>query len=109
MFGKKKRAEAKKEAAEKVEAEAAIAEKEAQLAEARGGQAKLQRWLQLGEGSIVEVEGMRCQLTYINTGKRRLTLVPVDPIPMPRGSPSSNPQVLVTKGRMGKEKRVRVA
>ncbi len=109
MFGKKKRAEAEKEAAEKVEAEAAIVKREAQLAEEREGQAKLQRWLQLGEGSIVELEGIKCQLTYINTGKRRLTLVPVDPIPMPRGSPSKNPQVLVTKGRMGKKERVRVA
>ncbi len=108
MFGRKKRAEEKVAAAEKTEAEAAIAVQEAKNAESKKAQEQLVRWLKLGEGSIIEIEGVKCHLTYINTGKRRLTLVPIDPIPMPRGTRSSDPQTLVQKTKLG-EKRVRVA
>lgn len=33
----------------------------------------------LTPGSVVEIHGVPCRLQHVNTGKRRLTFVPVDP------------------------------
>ena len=35
-------------------------------------------WVELRVGSVVEIYGVKCRLTYVNAGKRRLTFVPVD-------------------------------
>lgn len=108
MFGRKKKKEAEAQAAaEKAEADKAIAEAEAKAKKKKAGP-DLTKWLALSEGSIVVIHGVKCRLNYVNTGKRRLTFVPIDPLPMPRPLKTENPQYGTIKSKLGEQK-VRVA
>jgi hypothetical protein len=43
------------------------------------------KWTTLDVGDTIVIHGVKCRLANVNTGKRRLTFVPVAGVKMPRG------------------------
>lgn len=41
-------------------------------------------WVSLTIGEVVEVKGVKCRLAHVNSGKRRLSLVVLGNVPMPK-------------------------
>lgn len=54
--------------------------------EIAAARANMMNWLQMDVGDEFIMHGVRCKIGNLNQGKRRITLVPVDPeVPMPAG------------------------